>query len=198
MHSKEGVTQGDPLSIIAYGIGVLTLMRDLRRDLPQVTQPWYADDAGAGGNFEAMMAHFRELQLKGLARGYFPEPTKSILVVAEQNVPRATEYFCGMGIKIVTRSRYLGGFLGEQETERQWASTKIEVWAESVKTLAGVACKQPQSAYAGLQKSLQQEWAFVQRVSTGIGDEFGPVEEEIAKAFLLALFEGVGDGAPSR
>ena len=32
----------------------------------------------------------------------------------------------------------------------------------------------------------------------GIGDAFGPVEKEIAKSFLLALFEGVGDGAPGR
>ena len=36
------------------------------------------------------------------------------------------------------------------------------------------------------------------RVTPGIGDEFGPVEEEIAQAFLPALFEGVGDGAPGR
>ena len=100
------------------------------------------------------MAHFRDLQLKGLARGYFPEPTKSIFVVAEQNVPRATEYFRGMGIKIMTGSRYLRGFVGEKETERQWVRTKVERWAESVKTLAGVARKHPQSAYAGLQKSL--------------------------------------------
>ena len=93
LHSKEGVTQGDPLAMIAYGIGVLPLIRVLRRDHPQVTQPWYADDVGAGWNFEAMIAHFRDLQLKGPSRGYFPEPTKSILVVAEQNVPQATEYF---------------------------------------------------------------------------------------------------------
>ena len=74
----------------------------------------------------------------------------------------------------------------------------MEGWAESVRTLAGVARKHPQSAYAGLQKSLRQEWAFVQRVTTGIGDAFVPVEEEIAKAFLPELFEGVGDGAPGR
>ena len=101
-----------------------------------------------------------------------------------------------MGIKIVTRSRYLGGFLGERETERQWVRTKVEGWAESVNNFSGVDRKHPQSAYAGLQKSLRQEWAFVQRVIPGIGDEFGPVEEEIAKAFLPVLFEGVGDGAP--
>ena len=74
----------------------------------------------------------------------------------------------------------------------------MEGWAESIRTLSGVARKHPQSAYAGLQKSLQKEWAFVQRVTPGIGDAFGPVEEEIATAFLPALFEGVGDGAPGR
>ena len=135
LHSKEGVTKGESLTMIAYGIGVLLLIRDLRRDHPHVTQPWYADDAGAGGSFEAVMSHFRDLQLKGPARGYFPEPTKSILVVAEQNVPRAKEYFRGMGIKIVTGSRYLGGFVGEREKESQWVRSKVEGWAESVKNI---------------------------------------------------------------
>ena len=51
LHSKEGVTQGDPLAMIAYGIGVLPLIRVLRVDHPQVYQPWYADDGGRGGNF---------------------------------------------------------------------------------------------------------------------------------------------------
>ena len=61
-----------------------------------------------------------------------------------------------------------------------------------------MARKHSQSAYAGLQKSLQQEWAFVQRVTPGIGDAFGPVEEEISKAFLPELFKGVGDGVLGR
>ena len=111
-------------------------------------QPWYADYAGAGGKFGDVIAHFRDLQLRGPARGYFPELTKSILVVAERNVPRSTEYFRGMGIQVDTGSRYLGGFVGERETEGQWVQTKVAGWAESARTLAGVARKHPQSAYA--------------------------------------------------
>ena len=105
MHSKEGVTQGEPLAMIAYIIRVLPLIRVLRSEHPQVSQPRYADNAGAGGKFGAVMAHFRDLQLKGPARGYFPEPTKSILVVSEQNVPRAKEYFHGMGVQVINGSR---------------------------------------------------------------------------------------------
>ena len=84
------------------------------------------------------MSHFRDLQLKGPARGYFPEPTKSILVVSEQNVPRSKEYFRRMGVQVVTGSRYLGGYVGERETEGQWLQEKVVGWAESVRTLAGV------------------------------------------------------------
>ena len=48
LHSKEGLTHGDPLAMIVYGIGVLPLISDLRRDHPHVTQPWYTDNMGGG------------------------------------------------------------------------------------------------------------------------------------------------------
>ena len=111
--------------MIAYGIGVLPLIRDLRRAHPHVTQPWYADDVEAGEKFGDIMAHFRDLQLRRPARGCYPEPTKSILVMAKRNVPRAKEYFHGMGIQVVTGSRYLGGFVGERAAEVRWIQEKV-------------------------------------------------------------------------
>ena len=40
LHSKERMTQGDPLVMIAYGIGVLPLIREIWGAQPRVTQPW--------------------------------------------------------------------------------------------------------------------------------------------------------------
>ena len=45
--------------MIAYGIGVLPLIRKLREAHPRVAQPWYADDAEVGGMFKDMQAHFQ-------------------------------------------------------------------------------------------------------------------------------------------
>ena len=86
LYSKEGMTQGDPLAMIACVIGVLPLIRELRGAHPRVTQPWYADDAGAGGKFPNILEHHRDLQAWGPPRGYYPEPTEIILVVALVNV----------------------------------------------------------------------------------------------------------------
>ena len=70
---------------------------------------------------------------------------------------REEELFLGMGIKVVTGSCYLGGFVGDRAAEEIWIEEKVQGWTESVKTQSGVARNHPQYAYAGLQKSLQQE-----------------------------------------
>ena len=103
-----------------------------------------------------------------------------------------------MRVKIVTGSWYLGGFFGNGAAEKIWMEGKVEGWAESVRTLAGVARNHPQPAYSRLHKSLQQEWAFVQRVNHGFGDAFGPVEEALRETFLTALLQGVEEGTTWR
>ena len=51
---------------------------------------------------------YKRKQARAPARGYYPEPTKIILVVAPGNVARPEEFFRGMGIQVVTGHRYLG------------------------------------------------------------------------------------------
>jgi hypothetical protein len=54
--------------------------------------------------------------------------------------------------------------------------------------LAFAALSHPQTAFAGLQKSLQHEWQFIQRVIGDIGDCSFDVEAAITDIFLLALY----------
>jgi hypothetical protein len=56
--SKEGVTQGGPLSMSGYGIGIFPLICKLKLEFPAVEQPWYADDAGVGGSFTDLRIFF--------------------------------------------------------------------------------------------------------------------------------------------
>jgi hypothetical protein len=188
LYSKEGVTQGDPLSMFAYGIGILPLIRILKAEFPAVEQPWYADDAGAGGSFNEIRRFFCKLEEIGPSYGYYPEPSKSILVVPQHNLEAAREAFPDFGFKVTTGNRYLGGFIGEDEALRAWLRVKTEAWEEAVSDLASVAPNFPQTAYSGLQKSLQQEWQFVQRVTKGIGPEFQNVELALSRTFLPTLF----------
>ena len=77
--------------------------------------------------------------------------------MAPGNVAQAEEFFWGLGIKGVTGHRYLGGYIEDREAEGRWLVENMMGWLESVEIFYGVSCKHPQSEYAGLQKSLQQE-----------------------------------------
>ena len=101
------------------------------------------------------------------------------MVVTTRNVARAEELFYGTGIKIITGSWHLGGFVGNRAAEDSLLMAKVQGWTELVKTLLGVDRKHLQSDYAGLQKSLQQEWEFVQQVTPGIRDAFSPAEQAL-------------------
>ena len=54
--------------------------------------------------------------------------------------------------------------------------------------LAGVALRYLQVAYTGMQKSLQQECDFIQRITEGVGKEFQLVEDELCRDLITALF----------
>ena len=62
LHSIEGVKQGDPLSMVAYGIGIIPLIKRLKVGFPDVTHPWYDDDAGVLGTFSDVELYFNSLK----------------------------------------------------------------------------------------------------------------------------------------
>ena len=47
--SREGVTQGEPLSMVLYGITLVPLAEELRAADPGLLSPFYADDAAFDG-----------------------------------------------------------------------------------------------------------------------------------------------------
>ena len=49
-----------------------------------------------------------------------------------------------------------------------------------------------------MMKLLQQEWAFVQRVTPNIGEAFDPVEQALMCAFIPSLLQGLWEVTPGR
>jgi hypothetical protein len=80
-------------------------------------------------------------------------------------------------------------FLGEEEALPSWIKEKMTLWTTAIHEIAYVLKNFPQSVYAGLQKSLQQEWQFIQRVVKESGGSFIGIEETLSKAFLPSLFD---------
>ena len=106
---------------------------------------------------------------------YQGQPRPSWSCLPRTHCGQREAFFREYRIQIVTGSRYLGGFVGSKAAQDHWLGEKVEDWRDSVDTLADVALWHPQTAYVGLQKSLQKECSFVQYVTPGIGMDFQAV-----------------------
>jgi len=155
--------------------------------LPDTLQAWYADDSSFGGTAPDIAAAMRAILEKGPARGYFPEPSKSILIcnpAVRAMVQAELEEF---RFQYEEGYRHVGGFIGTLEAKAKWIQPQVQQWIKGVDRLAQVATRFPQTAYAGLAKSLQLEWQYLQRVVPGIGATLAPIEDAITQTFLPAL-----------
>jgi hypothetical protein len=128
------------------------------------------------------------LQQLGPARGYFPEPEKSIVVCPSASLEAARQDLAAFDFRFSTGHRYLGGFLGDATLRQDWIRPQVEQWEEGVRVLAKIAKRFPQTAYAGLSQSLQSEWLYLQRVAPNCSNDFTAIEHAIKTAFLPALF----------
>jgi hypothetical protein len=186
--SQEGVTQGDALSMVLYGLALLPLSQRLRQEVPTLLQPWYADDCAMGGSTGDIATAMHLLQTLGPARGYFPEPEKSIIVCPSASLEAARQALSAFDFRFCTGHRYLGGFLGDASLRQDWIRPQVEKWKEGVRVLAKIAKRFPQTAYAGLSQSLQSEWQYLQRIAPNCSNDFAAIEHAIQTAFLPALF----------
>ena len=158
IYSREGVVQGDPLSMFAYSVATIPLIRQLEAPV-MWRQLWFADDSTVVGDVSVIKNWFDRLLSVGPLFGYFPEPSKSSLIVKDTTLPSAEQSFNGSGVSIVLCGRYLGGVRAGVES---FVLSQVSNWSNYVSLLSSIAADQPQAAYIALTKSLQSEWIFLQ------------------------------------
>ena len=146
--SREGVTQGDPLSMVLYGITLVPLAEELRAADPGLLSLFYANDAAFGGSAQSSAQLLKLLMKRGPDRGYFPERAKSLLIVDTPGQEEAAKRkFAkeGLFLNFISGSRYLGAYLGPQAELEAWVNPQVEAWDHRIKVLAEILLTLPRS-----------------------------------------------------
>ena len=155
LHTKEGVTQGYPLEMIAYGIVIIPLIKNIKQEIHDVTQTWYADDTGALGTFAIIDTYFDSLTHQGPRRRYYPKPSKSVLIVRPENLEARKEFGARYVFQVCMGARYLGGYIGEDKSKIDWMRERTLTWEENIKMIRKTAGKYHQENYAAVVRTIQ-------------------------------------------
>ena len=149
------MTQGDHIAMIAYGLVILPLIKDLKRDLPDVNLPWYADDSVALGTFAIIEAYFHSLKRQGPVQGHYTEPSKSILIVHLGNLNSVKLFGVCHGFKVCTGMHYIGGFVEDNESKHGWLKDHTSTWDRIIFTFRKTAGEYPQDSYSAVVLMIQ-------------------------------------------
>ena len=127
--SEEGSTQGDVPAMAMYAIGTKPLLDRLMNtvDPHLCKQVWYADDSSCGGKILEMRKWWDELNTVGKKYGYFPKPSKTIMIVKNPEMLQyAKEVFAGTEICIdVEGERHLGAVIGNLNFKEKYVEKKV-------------------------------------------------------------------------
>ena len=116
---------------------------------------FYADNGSAFGGLEEVRTWLQEIDYSEPKYGYFPEPSKSILVVNEKFIADAKTLLEPMGLTVVTGSRYLGGFVRQSSGLKDYVYEKVEKWKSQILQLKEVANTYPHEAFSVVTRSIQ-------------------------------------------
>ena len=185
MRSQEGTTQGDPLAMGMYALGILPLIKNLDHIVKQV---WYADDASAGGKLVKLREWWDGIISLGPKYGYYANPLKTWLIVKPEHFLAVSEVFRGTGVQITSEGRrHLGAVIGCKSFAVEYMEEKVSQWVNEVNHLSTIAVTHPQAAYAAFTHGFINKWSYFMRTIPNIANVFQPLEDAIRLRLIPAI-----------
>ena len=189
--SEEGTTQGDVPAMAMYAIATKPLLDKLLSTVDNTLckQVWYADDSASAGRISEMKKWWDELNTSGPKYGYFPKPSKTIMIVKDmEKLELAQQIFGDSGITIgIEGERHLGAVIGSADFKEKYVKKKIKNWIADVEQLSSIGKDEPQVALSAFTKALCMRWSFVQRTISDISNLFQPLEDVIREKLIPAI-----------
>jgi len=197
LSSKEGTTQGDPISMAVYALGLgplltqLILDQELASNEDNVKLAAYADDLAAGGGLKDLKIWWDTLIKIGPKIGYYPNADKSWLIVKPSKLQDAETIFESSGVHITASgNRHLGAIIGSIDFRHQYMSSLVQKWVAEINTLSDFARTDPHSAYSAFVHGMKHKFNYVMRTIPNIKEDLIPLEDVIRNTFIKTIFNG--------
>ena len=169
-----------------YAIAITPLIHQLEDE--GIKQAWYADDATAGGSLKHLKDWWDRIVEFGPGYGYYPNATKTWLIVKEDHLEEAKAQFNNSGVSITTDGkRHLGAAVGTSQFVSGYVQHKVIEWVNEVERLSSIAVTQPHAAYAAFTHGLKHKWTYLIRTIPNIDDQLQPLEDVIRHKFIPSL-----------
>jgi hypothetical protein len=154
----------------------------------KAVQAWFADDGTIAGALRRLRVLWDILELIGPPMGYYPNGSKTFLVVKPGYTEQAREIFNGTEVKITEEGhRHLGAVIGTKAFVSAYMREKVGVWVEQIDLLAEIAHEYPREAHSCFTKGLQGKWNYFLRTIPSTSEYLDALDKSICSRLIPAL-----------
>jgi len=194
--SMEGTTQGDPIAMFIYAIAIIPLIlrsaEKVKTESVEAKIAAFADDLAGVGKLTGLKVLWDEICRTGPKYGYFPEPSKSWLIVKPKNLDLAREIFNDSQIKVTTDGRkHLGAVVGSLQFRTDYMMEKITKWTHELKMLSSIARFAPHEAYACFVNGYKHKITYFMRTIEGINVFLDQLDDVINTELIPNITGGI-------
>ena len=187
--SSEGTSQGDPVAFPLYALALAPLLETI--ETADVKHVAYADDLSSGGKLKQLLIWWKKLQKYGPLLGYFPNASKTWLIVKPEVYELAKIIFKETGIRITKDGkRHLGAVIGTADFKSEYIAEFVDKWVSQILVLSRIARSYPQSAYCAFTSGFVHKFNHIIRTIPDAAAHLQPVEDAIRHQFIPAISEG--------
>jgi hypothetical protein len=200
--SKEGTTQGDPIAMPIYAIGIRPLLLVLTERITRIDETQqqtrdeqvkvcaFADDLAGTGELDSLRLWWDKVVTLGPSIGYTAKPSKSWLIVKEESYEKAVKIFASSGLNITSEGKkHLGAVIGTAEFKASYIREKVSTWVGELKKLTEIAKTEPHSAFSCFIHGLKHRYTYTMRTVPNIAEFLLPLDAAIDE-LVSVLFHG--------
>ena len=187
--SREGTTQGDPIAMPLYAIGILPLMSSIKFKLAdkninledtEVKQVAFADDLTGAGSIKNLKIWWDEIIKLGPYLGYYAKPNKSWLIVKEDFKNEAEIIFKDSNLNITSEGKkHLGAVIGCKKYKETYVKTEVKKWCDQLEKLSEIALTEPHIAYTAFNHGMKHKFLYLMRTVENISHLLVPLDRAI-------------------
>ena len=148
----------------------------------------YADDIAAGGTLENLLEWWKAICELGPLFGYYPEESKSWLVVKSNFKKQANIIFKDTQIKITCDGKkHLGAAVGSELFKEEYVTEKIKKLCAELRTLVDIAKTEPQAAYSSFVSGFRHKLTYMMRTIPNISHLLTMFDDIVQHEFIPAI-----------
>ena len=108
-------------------------------------------------HFAIIKDFFHSLEQKVPRHGYYPEPSKSVLILHLENLEDGKLFSQRHGFKVCTGASYLGSCSEDDKSKHDCLKERTETWEWKICNIGNTRGKYPQESYAAVVRAIKSE-----------------------------------------